>query len=291
MDVLYRLGRATAAEVMDAARRRARLFDRPHAAARPRAQGARQARGRGAALRLHADGSAAFRPAIGAEAPGRHLLRGLDHEGGRGAARRRGVARLGRGTGAHRGPGEERAHRRTGEERQERRGDDVCSSAWRSAPRSCSPPGLLLSAVPRETLGRPAPPRARGLAARRRRRRPVQPGVAGVDRHAARAIWSIPTPVPASRTSADSAPRRSRPCSGLRGASAAASGSDTGQALRVVPCRRRLARRCLRRRRHTDRGAGAGQSHRRPCDARRGHALAADSRHGRRALRTDARRS
>ena len=153
--------------------------------------------------------------------------------------------------------------------------------------------GLLLSAVPRETLGRLAPPRrwwpryiaAAAVVA-------VQPGVAGVDRHAARAHLRRASRdhSHASRKSGDlctcAAPASLRPRH--LGALSGAGGSTRA---------RQLPRRLLLPSSGSPvvfvsagtliAGLVRVTSRRRPCDARRGHALAAGPRHGRRALRTD----
>ena len=76
--------------------RRPELFHRPHPAAGARVEGPRSPRRGRAPVRLHAGRAPARGAEVGAAAPGRHLLRGLDRKGRRRAARRRRRAPLGR---------------------------------------------------------------------------------------------------------------------------------------------------------------------------------------------------
>src|SRR5206468_2094646 len=92
--------------------RQPQLFNRPHAAARARIEAARAARGRRAALRLHARAGAPHRAPVGAATSRRHILRRLDRESRRRASRRRDRACLRRGARSDRRPGGEGAEGR-----------------------------------------------------------------------------------------------------------------------------------------------------------------------------------
>ena len=103
MDILYRLGRATAGDVMKAlpgspssstVRTQLRVLEE---------KGHVRHEEHGLRYRLRARGAPPCRAKVGAAAPRQHLLRRLSGEGGRGGARRRGRAALGGRTGPHRG--------------------------------------------------------------------------------------------------------------------------------------------------------------------------------------------
>ena len=146
MDILYRRGRATAAEVMERDARRPALLHRPHAAPRPRGKGARSARRAGAALRLYPRRAPARGAQVGAQAPGGHLLRRVARAGGGRPARRRHLAPVRRRPGARSRSSWRRPGRKAGDDQ----------GHHPPLPRAG---GRLL---PAEAIGRVAPPDPRG---------------------------------------------------------------------------------------------------------------------------------